>query len=120
MRLDCHVISPGNGSLPKGARRPYSRGCAQNEPAMWVLAEVEKMPVDCHSPLIIIPPSFEGSSFPFIHVATAGGRGDRDNSQLSWASTRLLAKSGDILKDSTLIVHHNFTVVRFARTSTLQ
>ncbi|EYB81176.1 hypothetical protein Y032_0390g551 [Ancylostoma ceylanicum] len=48
IRIDCHVTS-----LPRGA--PYSRGCAENEMTMLVIAKMEKMPIDCHAPLVIIP-----------------------------------------------------------------
>ncbi|EYB84728.1 hypothetical protein Y032_0311g2146 [Ancylostoma ceylanicum] len=52
IRIDCHVDH--HGTLPNGAHRPYSRGCAQNELAMWVMAKMEELPIDCHAPLIIL------------------------------------------------------------------
>ncbi|EYC43036.1 hypothetical protein Y032_0506g2684 [Ancylostoma ceylanicum] len=51
VRIDYQVDR--HGTLPNGAHRPYSRGCAQNELAMWVIAKMVKIPTDCHAPLII-------------------------------------------------------------------
>ncbi|EYC10189.1 hypothetical protein Y032_0057g2811 [Ancylostoma ceylanicum] len=77
-------------TLPNRAHRPYSRGCAQNEVAMWVIAKMEKVPIDCHALLIIIPLSSGVGSPHSLYPC-----GDRDESRLSGRSSRLLAKSED-------------------------
>ncbi|EYC07845.1 hypothetical protein Y032_0068g164 [Ancylostoma ceylanicum] len=38
IRIDCQVDR--HGTLPNGAHRPCSRGCAQSELAMWVIAKM--------------------------------------------------------------------------------
>ncbi|EYC05521.1 hypothetical protein Y032_0081g1419 [Ancylostoma ceylanicum] len=60
IRVDCHVDR--HGSMTNRGHRSYSRGCAQNELAIWVIAKMEKMPIDCHALLIIIPLSSGVSS----------------------------------------------------------
>ncbi|EYB94379.1 hypothetical protein Y032_0172g355 [Ancylostoma ceylanicum] len=80
-------------SVPNGAHRPYSRGCSQNgdvdDSENGKDAYRIPLPFDYH-------PSFVWSLLiHLIHVATAGGHGDRDDSRLSWPSPRLLAQSGD-------------------------
>ncbi|EYC16419.1 hypothetical protein Y032_0033g2647 [Ancylostoma ceylanicum] len=65
-----------------GAHCPYSRGCVQNELAMWVIPAMESMPIDRHATPI---PVMSGvSSFTL-------------SMWLTWRSPRLLAKSGDTL-----------------------
>ncbi|EYC06897.1 hypothetical protein Y032_0073g760 [Ancylostoma ceylanicum] len=76
--------------MPNGAHRPCFRG--QNELAMWMVAIVVTMPIDHHATSVSITLT---SFVHFIHVAAAGGRGDRDDSRLSWQLSRLLAKSED-------------------------
>ncbi|EYC06987.1 hypothetical protein Y032_0072g633 [Ancylostoma ceylanicum] len=43
--------------------RTYSRGCAQNEQAMWMITIVETMLIDRHATSVIIPLMSGVSSF---------------------------------------------------------
>ncbi|EYC29644.1 hypothetical protein Y032_0006g3096 [Ancylostoma ceylanicum] len=57
--IDRHLTPPWIAAK----RSPYSPACSRNELAMWIIAKMQKIQMDCHVPSIIIPLSSGVSSF---------------------------------------------------------